>query len=128
MSDTELAWTPAWKLKEMFARRQVSPLEFAQFLLARADKLEDLGAFITVFSEHLLNEAKAATDRLTRGADGLPLLHGLPVSLKDSIATKGQRTTYASLLFKDNVPDKESVASEQVKKAGAIIFPFLIEG
>jgi Asp-tRNA(Asn)/Glu-tRNA(Gln) amidotransferase A subunit family amidase len=106
----------------MFGRRDLSPLEFARFLLARTEKLEDLGAFITVFPEHLLHEAKAATDRLMRDPDGLPLLHGLPVSLKDSIATKGQRTTYGSLLFKDNVPDKGSVASERVKEAGAIIF------
>lgn len=122
MSDTELAWTPAWKLQEMFAKRDLSPLEFAEFMLARVDRLEDLGAFISVFPAHLLAEARAATERLTQGHDGLPLLHGLPVSLKDSIATKGQRTTYGSLLFKDHVPDRDSVASEQVKKTGGIIF------
>ena len=91
MSDTELAWTPAWKLKEMFASRALSPVEYAHFLLERVEKLEDLGAFITVFPEHLLSEAKAATDRIMRGGDAPPL-DGLPVSLKDSIATKGQRT------------------------------------
>lgn len=121
MTDTELAWTPAWKLKEMFASRQLSPSEFAQFLLDRVQKLDDLGAFITVFPEHLLTEAKAATDRIMQGVDAPPL-DGLPVSLKDSIATKGQRTTYASLLFKDHVPEEESVAAEQLKKAGGIIF------
>jgi len=122
MSDTELAWTPAWKLREMFTRRELSPLEFAQFLLTRAERLEDLGAFITTFPEHLLAEAGAATDRIMQGDDDLPPLHGLPVSLKDSIVTKGQRTTHGSYLFKDNVPDQDSVASEQLKQAGAIIF------
>jgi Asp-tRNA(Asn)/Glu-tRNA(Gln) amidotransferase A subunit family amidase len=122
MSDTELAWTPAWRLREMFASRELSPLEFAQSLLARVERLDDLGAFITVFPEHLLSEARAATDHYARGIEGLPLLHGLPVSLKDSIATKGQRTTYASLLFKDHVPNEESVASERLKQSGGIIF------
>ncbi|MBW8752748.1 MAG: amidase [Sphingomonadales bacterium] len=122
MSDAELAWTPAWRLRKMFAARQLSPLEFAQFLLARVEKLEDLSAFITVFPEHLLTEAKAATENYARGLEGLPLLHGLPVSLKDSIATKGQRTTYGSLLFKDNVPEVESVASERLKQSGGIVF------
>lgn len=122
LADEELAWTPAWRLREMFAKRELSPLEFAQFLLARVERHQELGAFISVFPEPLLDEAKAATDRIMRGADDLPLLHGLPVSLKDSINTKGLRTTNGSLLFKDHVPDEDSVASEQLKNAGAIIF------
>lgn len=122
MTDTELAWTPAWRLREMFTAKQLSPLEFAQFLLARVERLEDLSAFITVFPERLLDEAKTATENYAKGLDGLPLLHGLPVSLKDSIATKGQRTTYASQLFKDHVPEVESVASERLKQSGGIIF------
>lgn len=122
MSDTELAWTPAWRLREMFEQRELSPLEFAKILLARIERLEDLSAFISVFPEHLLSAAKAATEDYARGRTELPLLHGLPVSLKDSIVTKGLRTTYGSLLFKDNVPEVDSVASERLKQSGAIIF------
>jgi Asp-tRNA(Asn)/Glu-tRNA(Gln) amidotransferase A subunit family amidase len=120
--DEDLAWTPAWRLKEMFAAKELSPLEYARFLLARAERLADLGAFISLFPEHLLEQATAATEQLTRGGDTLPLLHGLPVGVKDSVFTKGQRTTLASLLFKDHVPETDSVASERLKQAGAIIF------
>jgi Asp-tRNA(Asn)/Glu-tRNA(Gln) amidotransferase A subunit family amidase len=115
--DDELAWTPAWRLKEMFKARQLSPLEYARFLVARLDRHAELGAFITVFPDHLLEQAKAATER---PGDGL--LAGLPVSVKDTVFTKGQRTTLGSLLFKDHVPDVDSVASEQIKKQGGIIF------
>lgn len=117
--DDELAWTPAWRLKEMFRDRKLSPLEYAEYLLARVDRHGELGAFITVFPEHLLEQAKAAS---ARSSGDLPLLHGLPVSVKDTVFTKGQRTTLGSLLFKDHVPDVDAVASEQVKKAGGIIF------
>lgn len=119
--DEELAWTPAWRLREMFTRRELSPLEFAKFLLARVDRHADLGAFISVFPEHLLDQAAVATDKIMRGKE-LPFLHGLPVSLKDLIFTKGQRTTLGSLLFENHIPEIDSVASEQLKKAGAIIF------
>lgn len=115
----ELAWTPAWRLKEMFAGRQLSPLEYARFLLDRIEGHRDLGAFITVFPELLLKQAKAATERT---GDDLPLLHGLPVSIKDTVFTRGQRTTLGSLLFTDHVPDVDSVASERVKQTGGIIF------
>lgn len=115
--DDELAWTPAWRIKEMFKARQLSPLEYAQFLVARVERNQHLGAFITVFPEHLLEAAKAATEK---PGDGL--LAGLPVSVKDTVFTKGQRTTLGSALFKDHVPDIDSVASEQIKKHGGIIF------
>jgi len=119
--DEALAWTPAWRLREMFASRALSPLEFARFLLPRVDRQEGLGAFISVFPEHLLEQAAAATEAYARGDVSAPLL-GLPVSVKDTIFTKGQRTTLGSRLFADHVPETDSVASEQLKKAGGIIF------
>ena len=115
--DEELAWTPAWRIKEMFKARSLSPLEFAQFLVGRVERNAHLGAFITVFPEHLIDAARAATER---PGDGL--LAGLPVSVKDTVFTKGQRTTLGSALFKDHVPETDSVASEQVKRHGGIIF------
>ena len=117
----ELAWTPAWQLREMFTARTISPLEYAEHLLARIDRHKSLGAFITVFPEQLLEQAAAATEQLAHGGE-LPLLHGLPVSVKDTVATKGLRTTLGSKLFEDWVPEHDAVAAEQVKKAGAIIF------
>ena len=120
-SDTELAWTPAWRLREMFAGKQLSPLEFADMLLARVERHADLGAFVTVFGDFYREQAKAATEAYTGGGD-LPPLTGLPVSLKDSVYTKGQRTTYGSLLFMDDIPEKDAVAAERLRDAGAIFF------
>lgn len=118
LPDAELAWTPAWRLKEMFARRQLSPLEYARFLIARIERHQALGAFISTFPEQLLEQAKVASEK--RGE--LPLLHGLPVSFKDTIFTKGLRTTLGSRIFENHVPATDSVASERVKQAGGIIF------
>jgi Asp-tRNA(Asn)/Glu-tRNA(Gln) amidotransferase A subunit family amidase len=116
-----LAWIPAWRLREMFAARQLSPLEYAQDLLARVERNGDLGAFISVFAEHLLAQARDATEQYARGGEH-PALLGLPVSIKDTVFTKGQRTTLGSKLFEDHVPTEDSTVSERVKGAGAIIF------
>lgn len=96
-------------------------MEYAHFLLARVEKNSDLGAFISVFADHLLASASRATRELYRG-DEVPLLHGIPVSAKDLIFTKGFRTTLGSLYFKDHLPEKDSIAIERLKAAGAIIF------
>jgi Asp-tRNA(Asn)/Glu-tRNA(Gln) amidotransferase A subunit family amidase len=120
-SDNALAWLPAWRLREMFTARELSPLEYAQFLLARVERHTDLGAFITTFPDHLLEQAKQATAQYGRNETHPPLL-GLPVSIKDTVFTKGLRTTLGSKLFEDHIPTEDSVVAEQVKKAGAIIF------
>jgi len=122
MPDADLTWTPGWKLRQMMADKQLSPVELSRHVLERTERYNsELGAFITVFPEVALAGAKAAEQAFMRGED-LGLLHGLPISVKDQIWTKGQRTTLASKLFADFVPDKEAVASERLKAAGATIF------
>ncbi len=116
-----LAWTPAWRLQELFAARELSPLELADFLLARIERHAGLGAFISVFGDRYRDGARAATEAIVRG-ESAGLLHGLPVHLKDSIFTKGLRTTYGSLLFKDHIPERDAVAAERLARAGAILF------
>ena len=121
MHDEELAWTPAWRLREMFDARTLSPLEYARHLLDRVERHASLGAFISVFADHLLQQATLATEQLGKGVE-LPPLHGLPVSFKDTIFTKGQRTTLGSKLFEDHIPQVDSPSSQRVKEAGGIIF------
>ena len=53
--------------------------------------------------------------------ESLGLLHGLPVSIKDLEMTRGMRTTGGSLIFKDRVPDEDSIVVERVRNAGAVI-------
>ena len=48
-------------------------------------------------------------------------LHGVPVSIKDMHQTKGLRTTFGSLIFKDNMPDQDEVPVSRLREAGAII-------
>ena len=53
--------------------------------------------------------------------DPLGPLHGVPVAVKDLIPTADIRTTWGSLIFKDHVPDHDSVAVARLKQAGAIV-------
>ena len=65
-------------------------------------------------------EAEARADALARGDTTGPL-HGVPVSVKDLINTAGVRTTFGSLLMKDNVPTVDAVAVKRLRDAGAVI-------
>src|SRR5919198_1429705 len=53
--------------------------------------------------------------------DHLGPLHGVPVSIKDIVVTRGVRTTRGSKLYEDWVPDEDAPLVERLKSAGAII-------
>jgi aspartyl-tRNA(Asn)/glutamyl-tRNA(Gln) amidotransferase subunit A len=89
--------------------------------LSRIERLNPLlNAFITVTADSALSHASAADVELSRGRRRGPL-HGIPVGLKDIIDTAGVRTTAASALFKDRVPDKDAEVVRRLKSAGAVL-------
>ena len=119
--DRNLAFTPAYKIREMIGRKEVSALEITKLYLERIATLDpDLNAFITVAEEQALKAAKAAESAVMDGK-GLGLLHGIPVSIKDLAATKGIRITNGSLAYEHFVPDKDDLFVERLREAGAII-------
>ena len=121
MDEKDLAFTPAWKQAEMIAARQVSPMELTALYLRRIERLNPtLNAYLTICADQALASAKDADARVLRG-DNLPPLHGVTISLKDLEVTRGIRSTMGSLVFKDTVPDRDSVVVERIRKAGAII-------
>ena len=121
MNDRDLAYTPAWQLRQLMDSRQVSPVELVEIYLRRIESLNPkLNAFLTVTAEEALAEARGAEQKITRGEGGGPLF-GIPVSIKDLERTKGIRTTLGSLVFREHIPDEDSAVVERVRRAGAII-------
>jgi Asp-tRNA(Asn)/Glu-tRNA(Gln) amidotransferase A subunit family amidase len=119
---TDLIWLPAAELAPMIARKQVSPVEVTDAVLARLDAVNPtFNAFVTVTAELAREQAKAAEKRVMAGADGLPPLLGVPVTIKDLNNTAGIRTTYGAVSFAEHVPDVDDITVERLKHAGVII-------
>ena len=117
----ETAFTPAWKLAELIRNKKLSPVEITEIYLERIDKLNPkLHAFLAVDYDNARKQAKKAEEAVFKEED-LPPLHGIPISIKDLTNTKGIRTTYGSLIYKDNIPKEDDIVVERLKKAGTII-------
>jgi aspartyl-tRNA(Asn)/glutamyl-tRNA(Gln) amidotransferase subunit A len=102
-------------------RKEISPVELTRACLDRIEKLNPtLNAFITVTAESALAEARAAEDEIARGEWRGPL-HGIPIGLKDLIDTAGTRTTAASELFSNRIPEKDAEIVSRLRQAGAVI-------
>ena len=106
---------------ELIRRRQVSGVELTEACLRRIDLYNpSLNAFVTLPRDQALETARQLDEERRRGRWRGPL-HGIPVALKDNIDTAGIRTTGASALFKDRVPDKDAHVVSRLTQAGAIV-------
>ena len=121
MIDEELAYMPATEMRRLIVDKQVSPVEVTELYLRRIERLDpQLNSFLTVSADEAMRSARVAEQAVVSG-ESLGLLHGLPVSIKDLEMTRGMRTTGGSLIFKDRVPDEDSIVVERVRNAGAVI-------
>ena len=57
---------------------------------------------------------------MSKGHDRGPL-HGIPIAIKDLLATKGIRTTCGSKLFENWIPDYDAAAVTRLREAGAVL-------
>jgi amidase len=118
----DLCFLPATELARLYRTRKVSPLEVMQAVLARIDAVNPVvNAYVTVARESAMDAARRATRALSRKTTTLPPLHGVPLSIKDLYATKGIRTTWGSLIYKDHVPNEDDLVVHRLKAAGAIV-------
>jgi aspartyl-tRNA(Asn)/glutamyl-tRNA(Gln) amidotransferase subunit A len=118
---SELFYKSARELAGLIRDKELSPVELVGAVLSRIEKSQPvLNAFITVCGERALVEARAAEQAVM---DGKPLgpLHGLPLSVKDLVASEGVRTTYGSQIYRDNVPTRDAVSLQRLRAAGAIL-------
>src|SRR5882724_3871119 len=108
----------AMALGKALAGREISARDALDAHLARIAAHDgQLSAFLTVDAEGAHRQA-AACDA-ARGPIGP--LHGIPIAVKDLTNTRGLRTTYGSLLFKDHIPDHDELVVARLRQAGAVI-------
>ena len=118
---SDLATLTLRQAVDLVRRRKVSAVELTEACLRRIDAYNPtLNAFVTVAREQALENARRL-DAEGRNNRWRGPLHGIPVAFKDNIDTAAIRTTGASALFKDRVPDEDAAAVARLKQAGAIV-------
>jgi len=104
------------ELVDLIRARSVSPLEVAQAHLERIEALNPKLNAIVTLAPDLLDRASA----LSR-IEPIGPLHGVPVTIKDTIETAGLRTTSGSRIRASYVPTQDAPAVARLKAAGAIV-------
>lgn len=111
----------ALELRDAYRSRVLSPREVVSTILDRIEAVNPhLTAFFTVTAELAEQQAGEAELAYAKGLTG-PRLLGIPVSVKDLVATKGIRTTYGSRMYAENIPAFNAPVVERLNDAGAIL-------
>ena len=118
---SEISRLDAVTLARRIRTRGLSAVEATEAALARREATEPhLHAFCTPAPD-LARETAHAIDRRIAAGDDMGPLAGVPVGIKDLVATKGLRTAMGSPLYRDFVPDEDDIVVERLKAAGAVI-------
>lgn len=119
---TDWGLRSATELAAAVRAKEISALELIDHLLARVEALNpQLNAVVTVDAEVARSEAQRLDEAVLEDGPVGPL-HGLPITVKDTLETAGIRTTAGAERLRDHSPDTDADAVALVKQQGAIVF------
>ncbi len=118
---TDLTRRTAAELATALAAREVSSVEVTRAHLSRIDAVDGaVHAFLHVDAEGALAAAWAVDDARAAG-EALPTLAGVPIAVKDVMATKGLPTTCGSRILAGWVPPYDATVVRRLHDAGMVV-------
>src|SRR5580704_17418393 len=101
--------------------RRTTAFALAEDFYLRIEKQDpEIGAYLTLSKERALTKA-AEIDALAAKGERLPPLGGVPVAIKDVMATRDVRTTASSKILGSYVPPYDCTAVARMESAGAVV-------
>ena len=109
------------KLHNMLVNREITAAELAEKYFDSIEKYDGtLNAYITVTKDEAMSQAKKVDEMIAEGKE-IPMLAGIPMTIKDNISTKGILTSCASKILSNYKPVYNAFAAEQVLNSGAVL-------
>ncbi len=107
-------------IKEFTLSVQKSPSSLVEIVSHYNEKIakSELNAFLTPTPELAIERAKIIAKKIETGENSV--LCGLPLAIKDAFCTQGIRTTMASKMLENFVPEYTSTVVENLQINGAI--------
>src|SRR6266516_896901 len=117
----ELCDLTGHELADLLGRGEASAVELAESCFHRIDQVEDdVHAFLWPTRDVGIEQARRVDDSI-RSAERPPPVGGIPVALKDVLATKGIRSTAGSKILEPYVPPYDCTPWVRLQEAGAVI-------
>lgn len=106
------------ELHDRLVNGETTSRALTEAYLAKIDP--EINAYITVNADAALAAADAVDAKIAAGKE-IGMLEGIPMAIKDNICTEGLRTTCASHMLDNFVPQYDAAVVEKLTEAGAIV-------
>lgn len=117
----DLCFLPATEMARLIRAKKLSARELLDAHLKQIDRVNlKVNAIVTFIPDQAAARAKEADENAAHGRFFGPL-HGLPIAHKDLLETKGIRTTFGSPIFRYFIPERDALAVERIRDAGAVL-------
>jgi amidase len=117
---TEICFLTATEMARRIRQKDLSAREVLEAHLHQIERVNPkVNAIVTLVADQARQQALKLDEAAAQGDFRGPL-HGLPIAHKDLVETKGIRTTFGSPIFKDYVPDFNTLMVDRIQAAGAI--------
>ncbi len=116
----DLVFKPAHQLARMIKERQVSAVEVLEAYFNQISQHNSKLNAICTLNQNALETAKKADEALGKG-ENWGMLHGVPITIKDTFETAGLLTTAGYAPLKNYIPTEDATAVKRLRQAGAII-------
>jgi amidase len=121
MANQDFIYSSTTQLAALIRAKKISALEAVDAYIARQLLVNDrLNAVVMNCYERARTEARALDAKAAKG-EWVGPLHGVPITIKDSLDTEGVITTGATYGRQQYVPSKDATVVARVRKNGAIL-------
>ncbi|WP_022975764.1 amidase [Nevskia ramosa] len=120
-TSNELIYMSATKLAGLIRAGKVSASEAVEAYIARQLSVNDELNAVVMNSYARARKEAAAADKAGARGDWMGPLHGVPMTIKDSLDTEGVITTGATYGRQQYIPKQDATVVARVRKAGAIL-------
>jgi aspartyl-tRNA(Asn)/glutamyl-tRNA(Gln) amidotransferase subunit A len=121
MNKEDICFMSAYNMRETIKSQELTSQEITETIIERIQNINPItNAYCTPTFDLARQMAKEADEKVKKG-EKLPLLNGIPTSIKDLVLIQGVRTTFGSKLYENFIPEEDEEVVKRLRKAGSVI-------
>jgi len=112
----------------MSFEKEQKPFTYSAYAeIQMPDNFEDIAFYPVTALAQLIKSRKVTDEEIAAGFYRGPL-HGIPWGAKDLLSTKGIKTTWGAMPYKDQIIDEDATVVKRLEEAGAVLVAKLTMG
>lgn len=121
MNKEEICFMSACDMAEKIKSQEFSAVEITETIIERIEKINPIINAYCIPTFDLARDSAKKADLAVKNGETIPLLNGIPTSIKDLMDIKGVRTTLGCKIYENYIAENDEIVVKRLKEAGAVI-------